>query len=304
MIELTVQAIQQAGGPIRYACEPSLLCLGAQYSSGMEQLQITLPAQWKGMHAVFTLLPDSTYRSAGHKPLAWVIPENGILDVTAAMTACVGDFVVSASKTAGAPEQDRIAFSAGGRYEVWPHPASEGGRPTVTRTLYEQFLDQLDRAMGPQGEPGESAYQVAVRNGYVGSEASWLASLKGDSGSDASVTADSIQAALGYTPVSQNALTELTQQLSSLGSRCYGMRTSAVYTDSFHCHKTIALSEEYAACTRDQYFVSVLCSSESPDVTPYVEKGTGVFTVGFRSSSGSFSADSTVWFDLIVVITQ
>ena len=35
---------------------------------------------------------------------------------------------------------------------------------------------------GPQGPGGESAYQVAVRNGFVGSEADWLKSLKGDKG--------------------------------------------------------------------------------------------------------------------------
>lgn len=33
-----------------------------------------------------------------------------------------------------------------------------------------------------QGEPGESAYEVAVRGGYVGTEADWLASLHGESG--------------------------------------------------------------------------------------------------------------------------
>ena len=301
MIELTVQAVQQSGGPIRYACEPQLLCLGAQYSSGMEQLQIRLPAQWKGMHAVFTLLPDSTYRSTGHKPLAWVIPEDGILDVTAAMTACVGDFVVSASKTAETPEQDRIAFSVGGRYEVWSHPASEGIRPTVTRTLYEQFLHQLDSVMGPQGE---SAYEVAVRNGFNGSETSWLASLKGEPGTDAGVTADSIQAALGYAPVSPTALTNLTLQVSAMASQFYGLRSSAVYTDSFHCHRTIALDPQYTSYNKEQYFVSVLCSEEYPDVTAYVDKGTGAFTVCFYSSSGSFTADSVVWFDLIVVISH
>ena len=29
---------------------------------------------------------------------------------------------------------------------------------------------------------GLSAYEVAVKNGYIGSEAEWLASLKGDTG--------------------------------------------------------------------------------------------------------------------------
>ena len=35
---------------------------------------------------------------------------------------------------------------------------------------------------GPQGDPGPSAYEVAVAAGFVGSEAAWLASLKGDEG--------------------------------------------------------------------------------------------------------------------------
>lgn len=33
-----------------------------------------------------------------------------------------------------------------------------------------------------QGPPGESAYQLAVDNGFVGTEEEWLASLKGDDG--------------------------------------------------------------------------------------------------------------------------
>lgn len=43
---------------------------------------------------------------------------------------------------------------------------------------------------GPQGEQGErgvagpSAYQVAVQNGFVGTEEAWLSSLKGDKGDD------------------------------------------------------------------------------------------------------------------------
>lgn len=35
---------------------------------------------------------------------------------------------------------------------------------------------------GPKGEDGASAYQIAVSNGFVGTEQQWLASLKGDPG--------------------------------------------------------------------------------------------------------------------------
>lgn len=33
-----------------------------------------------------------------------------------------------------------------------------------------------------RGPQGESAYQIAVRNGFVGTQAEWLASLKGEKG--------------------------------------------------------------------------------------------------------------------------
>jgi hypothetical protein len=41
---------------------------------------------------------------------------------------------------------------------------------------------------GTQGAAGASAYQVAVANGFVGSQAAWLLSLKGDPGITVSST--------------------------------------------------------------------------------------------------------------------
>lgn len=35
---------------------------------------------------------------------------------------------------------------------------------------------------GPQGDPGKSAYQIALDNGFEGTEQAWLASLKGPKG--------------------------------------------------------------------------------------------------------------------------
>lgn len=43
-------------------------------------------------------------------------------------------------------------------------------------------LTDLTGANGAAGTPGESAYDVAVDNGFVGTEAEWLASLKGADG--------------------------------------------------------------------------------------------------------------------------
>lgn len=38
------------------------------------------------------------------------------------------------------------------------------------------------RSCAAEGRPGASAYELAVRNGFDGTEAEWLASLKGDAG--------------------------------------------------------------------------------------------------------------------------
>ena len=37
---------------------------------------------------------------------------------------------------------------------------------------------------GSGGEPGKSAYEIAVENGYSGTEEEWLESLKGEPGQD------------------------------------------------------------------------------------------------------------------------
>lgn len=50
--------------------------------------------------------------------------------------------------------------------------------------------DGKDGAQGIQGVPGKSAYEVAVANGFIGDEAAWLASLKGEKGDDGTATGD------------------------------------------------------------------------------------------------------------------
>lgn len=55
---------------------------------------------------------------------------------------------------------------------------------------------------GPQGEPGPegaSAYDVAVANGFKGSETEWLASLKGEKGADGRMGVDGPQGPKGDT---------------------------------------------------------------------------------------------------------
>lgn len=56
-----------------------------------------------------------------------------------------------------------------------------------TPDLYAQLLDTIDKKIaslhdGKDGVNGKSAYEIAVDNGYPGTEQAWLASLKGDKG--------------------------------------------------------------------------------------------------------------------------
>lgn len=52
---------------------------------------------------------------------------------------------------------------------------------------------------GPKGEPGKTAYQHAVDNGFVGTEQEWLASLKGEKGDTGEVGPQGPQGVKGDT---------------------------------------------------------------------------------------------------------
>lgn len=57
-------------------------------------------------------------------------------------------------------------------------------KQTLTGVISEdQKLDStFIPSVGPKGDDGMSAFEIALKNGYVGTETEWLASLKGDSG--------------------------------------------------------------------------------------------------------------------------
>lgn len=49
---------------------------------------------------------------------------------------------------------------------------------------YNDFTpEQLLALKGESGNDGKSAYQVAVEKGFIGTEAEWIISLKGETGS-------------------------------------------------------------------------------------------------------------------------
>ena len=42
------------------------------------------------------------------------------------------------------------------------------------------YINTTNNTAGPQGQAGLSAYQIAVNNGFVGSESQWIISLQGN----------------------------------------------------------------------------------------------------------------------------
>jgi integrin beta 8 len=75
----------------------------------------------------------------------------------------------------GAPGTDgrEIELRATGSYIQWRYTTGSGGWNN---------LIALSELKGDKGDPGLSAYEIAVANGFVGTEAQWLASLEGAPG--------------------------------------------------------------------------------------------------------------------------
>ena len=49
-------------------------------------------------------------------------------------------------------------------------------------STYADKINSISVTEYIKGDPGSSAYEIAVENGFTGSETEWLASLKGEKG--------------------------------------------------------------------------------------------------------------------------
>lgn len=115
-----------------------------------------------------------------------------------------------------------ITYDTNEAYELVPHSWQTGGHDdrVQTETI---VLDATTIDAEPRGVPGLSAYEIAVKHGFVGTEEEWLESLvghqgeqgeegpqgpQGEPGSDADVTEENIERAMGYKPVSPSDLGE------------------------------------------------------------------------------------------------
>ena len=85
-----------------------------------------------------------------------------------------------------------------------------GATPTIDQPTGHWFINGNDtgiQAIGKDGKDGESAYQLAVDNGYPSSLDTWLASLKGDKGDkgDSAITVKVGTTATGDTTTVTNS---------------------------------------------------------------------------------------------------
>ena len=80
---------------------------------------------------------------------------------------------------------------SGGDYDSWVEVTKSISSATVNQNGTITFTMSDGSTVTTTGESviGESAYQVAVDNGFIGTEQEWLASLKGEQGDDYVLTA-------------------------------------------------------------------------------------------------------------------
>lgn len=85
-------------------------------------------------------------------------------------------------------ELDTGKFKIGDGVEDW-HTLPYHLNDAATTALVQSIVDAavLNGVQGPQGD---SAYQVAVNNGFVGTQSAWLASLVGPPGTNGTNGAD------------------------------------------------------------------------------------------------------------------
>ena len=89
--------------------------------------------------------------------------------------------------------QDEVVVKGGGSDELWLPSVDEHGNiswtksetsdpPATENIMGPEGPAGADGANGAPGADGKSAYEIAVDEGYVGTEQEWLASLKGETG--------------------------------------------------------------------------------------------------------------------------
>lgn len=133
-----------------------------------------------------------------------------------------------------------------------------GATPTIDQTTGHWFINSVDtgiQAIGKDGKNGESAYQLAVDNGYPSSLDTWLASLKGDKGDKGdtalSVKVGSVSSGDTTTVTNSGTSTDLVLNFTFAPKDLEGLASYATKTDLNDYVKTSVLTGYYTSAQLD-----------------------------------------------------
>ena len=134
----------------------------------------------------------------------------------------------------------------------------DGATPTIDQTTGHWFINGVDtgmQAIGKDGKNGESAYQLAVDNGYPSDLDTWLASLKGDKGDKGdtalSVKVGSVSSGDTTTVTNSGTSTDLVLDFTFAPKDLEGLASYATKTDLNDYVKTSVLTGYYTSAQLD-----------------------------------------------------
>lgn len=152
--------------------------------------------QTSGSHKVYECMTNNTIRSFGFSVKPRPMPPNYVFTPTEKLTLeglaqRVDDAVADMIRRADSGEFDGHTPIKGVDY--FDGEKGDKGDPFTYKDFTPEQLASLKGDKGDKGDNGtdgkdgvngKSAYQIAVDNGFIGTEAEWLASLRGADGKD------------------------------------------------------------------------------------------------------------------------
>lgn len=133
-----------------------------------------------------------------------------------------------------------------------------GATPTIDQPTGHWFINGVDtgmQAIGKDGKNGESAYQLAVDNGYPSDLDTWLASLKGEQGEKGetalSVKVGSVSSGDTTTVTNSGTSTDLVLNFTFAPKDLEGLASYATKTDLNDYVKTSVLTGYYTSAQLD-----------------------------------------------------
>lgn len=133
-----------------------------------------------------------------------------------------------------------------------------GATPTIDQTTGHWFISGNDtgiQAIGKDGKNGESAYQLAVDNGYPSDLNHWLASLKGEQGEKGetalSVKVGSVSSGDTTTVTNSGTATDLVLDFTFAPKDLEGLASYATHDDLNNYVKTSVLTGYYTSAQLD-----------------------------------------------------